>query len=63
MPGSTSTLLLAPQSAFDPIKIILDALSGIVYEDDCQIAELHLVRITMQRNSESRVVVTATHDI
>lgn len=25
-------------------KLVLDALSGIVYEDDAQIAELHLVR-------------------
>ena len=44
-------------------NIILDALSGIVNKDDCQIAELVSCGILMRRNPESAFVVTATHDI
>ena len=41
-------------------KIILDALSGVVYEDDSQIAELHLVRGYDKENPRIRIVVQPT---
>jgi Holliday junction resolvase RusA-like endonuclease len=39
-------------------KLVLDALSGIVYEDDAQIAELHLLRRHDTKRPRIEVSVT-----
>ncbi len=42
----------------DNIKGLLDALTGILYEDDCQITELHLSKSIDKKNPRVELFLT-----